>query len=96
MKPWLFWLLWTLDAVVALVFVYFFLAGIGDHTVSSFNIVLWLGILAFLAAVLGGSWVLRRKGHGILAYCVLALVAVPALSGAALFAIVVLSGERMN
>jgi hypothetical protein len=49
----LFWLLWTWDALVASMFVCFFVIGIGDGAVSSFNIVLRWGILGSLAAILG-------------------------------------------
>ena len=46
-----FWILWGIDAVVAAIFVLFFLIGIGDGTVSSFNIALWAGTLIALAGV---------------------------------------------
>ena len=74
-----FWALWIIDALVAAVFVYFFLIGIGDHTVSSFNIGLWLGILAILGAILGGTLFLRAKNFTKVALAVLCLIAIPAL-----------------
>ena len=78
MKFW-FWALWLIDALVASVFVYFFFVGIGDGTVSSVNIGLWLTIFAVLGGILGGSFVLRSKNLGILALCALCVIALPAL-----------------
>jgi hypothetical protein len=36
-----FWMLWGWDALIASVFVYFFLVGLADGSVSSFNAGLW-------------------------------------------------------
>src|ERR1051326_3740906 len=59
----IFKILWSIDALTALVFVVFFIIGIGDGTVSSFNIMLWLLILGILAAVLIGRLSLRLRGR---------------------------------
>jgi len=72
-----FWILWGFDALIALVFLYFFFIGIGDGSVSSFNMGMWLLILSGLAAVLGGSFLLNRYQHMIIAKLVLCLVALP-------------------
>jgi hypothetical protein len=72
-----FRILWGIDAVVALVIIYFFFVGIGDGSVSSFNMGLWLLILSALAIVLGGSLWLRRKQQPVLANLLLLVVAVP-------------------
>jgi hypothetical protein len=96
MKSWLFWLLWVFDALVASVFVYFFCVGLGDGTVSSFNIVLWLGILGALAVILGGGFLLHWRGYWILAMCVLAVLALPALASGLFFLVVVISNPRWN
>jgi hypothetical protein len=57
----LYWLLWGWDALIALVFVVFFVWGLADGTVFSFNILLWIGTLAVLGGVLSGSSWLRRR-----------------------------------
>lgn len=72
-----FRILWGIDAVVALVIIYFFFVGIGDGSVSSFNMGLWFLILSVLAIVLGGSLWLRRKQQPVLANLLLSVVAVP-------------------
>ncbi len=69
----------VVDAVTALVELYFFFIGLADGSVSSFNIGLWLGILAIVAAVLGGGWMLNGNGRRGAANAVLAILAVPAL-----------------
>jgi hypothetical protein len=68
-----------IDAVVAAVVLAFFAIGVADGSVSSFNIVLWLAILAVLAAVLAGGVALHGRGYGKAALAVLAVVAIPGL-----------------
>ena len=75
----MFWLPWGVDVVVALVFVYFFFVGLGDGSVSSFNIVLWLLILCVSAAVVGGSLALRASGRTVLAIALVTIIAVPSV-----------------
>lgn len=75
----LFKIIWILDAVAALVVLYFFFTGFTDGTVSGRNAGRWLLILAALAGVLGGSLWLRHHGLTSFAYALLCLVAVPAL-----------------
>ena len=75
----MFWLPWSVDVVVALIFVYFFFVGLGDGSVSSFNIVLWLLILCVSAAVVGGSLALRASGRTVLAIALVTFVAVPSV-----------------
>ena len=75
----LFWTLFSVDAVVAAIVLAFFFAGLGDGSIDSFNIVLWLTILAILAAILGGGWLLKSNGHPLLASVILLILAIPGL-----------------
>lgn len=75
----MFWLPWGIDLVVALIFVYFFIVGLGDGSVDSFNIVLWLAILFVSVAVVGGSLALRASGRTVLAVALATIVAVPSV-----------------
>ncbi len=75
----LFWSLYGVDAVIALIAVYFFLAELSEGRVGSFNILPWLAILGGLAAILGGGLRLKSSGHQRLATGVLLIPAVPAL-----------------
>lgn len=92
----LFRLLFGLDGLAALVVLYFFVAGLADGSVSSFNIELWLGLLLGGAAVIGGGVALRAAGRRRLANAVLALLAVPVALYLLFFAVVILSGESWN
>ena len=87
-------ILLAIDILTALVIVYFFLAGLADGSVSSFNMHIWLGILAALGAVFGIATALRRASHPIFANLVLAILAVPALLYVLFIAMFVLSGAR--
>lgn len=91
-----FWVRWSIDTVVAGVFVRFFFVGLGDHSVSSFNIVLWLGILAVLAVVVGGSLVLKATGRRAAAVVVAPLVAAPATLFALFWIVIIVSNPRWN
>jgi len=76
-----FGILFGIDSIIALVAVYFFVVGLTDGSVSSFNMLLWLALLGGIAAVLGGSILLTRSGYRRRAN---ALLLVPALPGFAL------------
>lgn len=75
----IFWILWAFDALFVLGWVCFFMIGLADGTVSSFNILLWLGILTVLFSIMGGSILLRYKGLSPIAYVLLGLLAIPTL-----------------
>jgi len=76
MKLW-FWFLWSIDAVIAAVALYFFFSLAAGGRVGSFNILPWLAILASLATVVGGSVWLRSAGQHALAIVLLLLLAIP-------------------
>jgi len=90
-----FWTLWVIDALVAAIFVYFFVVGLADGTVSSFNIVEWLGILGALAGILGGSLWLKSKSMAT-AIILLLVLAIPAILALLLLIVVLISNPRWN
>jgi hypothetical protein len=89
----LFWIFWGIDAFVASILVYFFFVGLGDGSISSDNIVLWLVILLGLAAVLLGSYWLFVHQYTIAAKLLLSLVAVPGLLYALFMGLVLFGGN---
>jgi hypothetical protein len=91
-----FWILWGFDALIALVFVMFFIWGLADGSVSSFNILLWLGILAALGGILGGSSWLRNAGRQRAAKAVLMTLAFPGAMAVLFFLIVLIAQPRWN
>ncbi len=75
----LFWTLWIMDALAALIVLYFFFIGLADGTVSSRNAGLWLVMLLALTGVLGGSYYFFSHDQLRIAYIILSLLAIPAL-----------------
>jgi hypothetical protein len=91
-----FWIFWGIDAVIALVFLIFFVIGLADGSVSSFNIVLWLGILLALGGVLWGGPALRAAGQRGAALAVVLLLAVPGILFALFFLLLIILNPRWN
>jgi len=92
----MFRILWGVDVVAALTALAFFVIGIDDGTVSSFNIMLWLALLAGLAAIVFGSNALQVRGQRGLAFILAAVPGVPVLLGCLFFALLLASGVRWN
>ncbi len=74
-----FWIVFGIDVIAALATFYFFIVGLGDGSVSSFNMGLWLAILAGVVAILGGGWVLNGKGRRRAAIGVLSILGIPSV-----------------
>jgi hypothetical protein len=91
-----FWVLWSFDALVAAVVVFFFLWGLADGTVSSFNIMLWLGMLAFVGVVVAGSLALQNAGRTTAAFSLLFVLAIPGFGFALFLAAVLILQPRWN
>jgi hypothetical protein len=92
----MFRMLWGVDVVAALVALAFFVIGIDDGTVSSFNMMLWIVLLAGLAVIVFGSNALQARGQRSLAFILAAVLAVPALLACLFFALLLVSGVRWN
>lgn len=92
----MFRMLWGVDVVAALVALAFFVIGIDDGTVSSFNMMLWIALLAGLAVIVFGSNALQARGQRSLAFILAAVLAVPALLACLFFALLLVSGVRWN
>jgi hypothetical protein len=91
-----FQVLWGIDAVVAAIFVCFFIIGLADGSVSSFNMGLWSVILGALAALLWGSQMLRGAGKEVLATTLLTVLAVPSLQVGLLFLLILILQPKWN
>ena len=84
------------DLLVALVVVYFFVIGLADGSVSSFNMNLWLGLLAAVAGTIGGGWLLNAKGRRGVAIAVLSILAVPGVLYGLFVLLVIVAQPRWN
>lgn len=91
-----FWILWGFDAIIALVVLYFFFIGLGDGSVSSFNMGLWLMMLAAVAAILFGSLWLQSHNRLSLAKGILSILAVPGFLCLLFLLVVLVSKPRWN
>ena len=91
-----FWIPWAVNAVVASVLLFFFLWGLADDSVSSFNIGLWLLMLGVAAVVLGGSLALKAADSVKLAKALVMVFAIPGVVLGLFFAVIVLVPGRWN
>ena len=83
-------------SIALLIALYFFGVGLADGSVSSFNIVLWVGLLGGLLAIVVGGWLLNTRGHRGAAIFLLALLTVPAILAALFFLLIVILQPRWN
>jgi hypothetical protein len=86
----------VIDVLIALVFVAFFLIGLVDGSVSSFNIGLWLMILAAAAAILLGAQALHASGRTGLAIALALLPALPVLFACMVFLALIATGAQWH
>lgn len=92
----LFRILLGINVITAAVMGYFFVIGLNDGSVSSFNTRLWLVTLLGIAAILGtGAW-FRAKGRHSAANVVLMILAVPAFLFAAFMLAIIILQPRWN
>lgn len=87
-----FWTLWGFDALLSLIVLYFFFVGLADGSVSSFNMGLWLLILAIVSAVMLGSLWMKSNNYLSLAKIILGIFAVPGLLYG-LFIVIMMTGN---
>jgi len=91
-----FRILWIIDVALGIMAAVFFVMGIGDGSVSSFNIVMWLLLLAVLASIVFGSRALNENGHRTLATALAAVPAIPAIIGSVGLIAAFMMGGRWN
>lgn len=84
-------ILLIIDALAALVLYGFFFIGLGDGSVSDYNMGLWLLIPFGVTALLAGGWIFRANGKPGVATALLLPPAIPAaLYGVFLLLILIL------
>lgn len=93
---WVYRGLLGLDGVVAAVIVYFFMLGLIDGSVSSFNARLWMTILAGVLIVVGGGVALHRARRTVLASLLLMVLAVPGGLYALFVPMLLITNPRWN
>lgn len=91
-----FRLLFLFDLAVGAVVLFFFFWGLSDGSVSSFNIGLWLGILAAVGGILAGGYFLNANGNRPLAIILLLVLAIPGLLYALFVLLIIILNPRWN
>ena len=84
------------SALTTMVAVAFFVIGVGDGSVSSFNLTLWLALLSAMSLSLWGGYALRVRGRSRLAIAALAVTAVPGVFAALFILLVLITQPRWN
>jgi tellurite resistance protein TehA-like permease len=91
-----FRILWWIDIAVALVVGTFFLVGLGDGSISSFNAGLWALLLLVVAVVVFGSRALYVAGHHRLAKVLALVLAVPGIIAVLFIVLILVTQPRWN
>ncbi len=84
------------SALTTLVAVAFFAIGLGDGSVSSFNLALWLALLGVMGLSLWAGYALNARGKRGLAIAALAVTAVPGIFAALFLLLVLVTQPRWN
>lgn len=92
----LFWILWGIDVLIALIALYFFFVGLADGSVSSFNMGIWSLLLIGLAVVVFGSLWLKSIEQLGLAKGLLCILAIPGILYALFVLMLIIGKPRWN
>ncbi len=88
----LFGTLFALNLLAALVAFGFFIIGLADGTVTTFNILIWAAMLGLLFSMPFAAWLVRLRGHRRLGtILLLPLAGVAVLGGVAMLVLMVIS-----
>ncbi len=96
MKVWLFWIFGGIDVLICIIVAVFFFLGLVDGTVSSFNIRIWITILAALAFIIAGSFWLKMLGYPGFGTMLLLVLAIPGLLYGLFILLVVITKTSWN
>lgn len=91
-----FRLLIALNALVAAGVLFFFLWGLSDGTVSSFNGGLWLALLAVTVLSFGGGNVAYAKNNRVVSAILLSILALPGIAFLFIILVLLLTNPRWN
>lgn len=91
-----FWIPWGIDVLIAAIAVFFFLWGLADGSVSSFNIGIWTILLGALAALVAGTLWLKSNGRPGVATVLAWVLAAPGLLVGVFFFVLIVSNPRWN
>jgi Na+/melibiose symporter-like transporter len=87
---------WVIDVITTAVILFFFVIGLGDGSVSSYNIALWAAMIILPIALLIGSYILKTKSRLKQANWLLAIMAVPVFLFFLFYVVLILSNPKWN
>jgi len=96
LKLWFFWILWGIDALICAIVVVFFLLGLADGSVSSFNTGIWIAILAALVVIIAGSLWLKVVGHPVFGTAFLLALGIPGILYGLFIFMAIITKSRWN
>jgi hypothetical protein len=91
-----FWIALGIDTVIGFTFLFFFLVGIADGSVTSLNMRLWIAVLAALTALVVACLTLYVKHRHRLATGLALTLAAPAVLAGILFLVTLVLNPRSN
>ncbi|MEO6000896.1 MAG: hypothetical protein ABIN89_28885 [Chitinophagaceae bacterium] len=91
-----FKIFWSIDAIASLIILYFFVDGLLDGTVSSFNMGIWLALVFGVVVIMLGSIWLRIHQLPGFAIALLLVLAIPALLYLTFILIMMFGNGRWN
>jgi len=91
-----FWILWSFNALMALVPISFFFIGLTDGSIDDSNMGIWMIILLVVAAILGGTYWLKTRNQMKAAKVLLVVAAIPSCIALLFMAIVTFGDVRWN
>ena len=86
----------AVDVAALFLALYFFVVGIADGSVSSFNILLWLGVLGGISAIIAVGYTLKTNERRGPANAVLAVLALPSIAAALFVVTLLIAQPRWN
>lgn len=87
----MFGILFAINVAAGLAALAFFIIGLGDGTVTSFNILIWAAMLGVLFSMPWAAWLMRLRGRERLGTLLLLPVALPALAAGAMVLVMIVS-----
>jgi hypothetical protein len=92
----IFWMLWGLDLLLSLAFIFVFVRKLIQLSVPVLKVRRWINLLRVPVIFLGVPIWLRHIGHGVIAACILVIPAVLALLGGLLYQVLSTTKIRWN
>ncbi len=96
MKLWFFWIFWGIDALISTIVAIFFLLGLSNGSVSSFNSGIWIAIWAGLAVIIVGSLWLKAVGYPVLGTILLLVLSIPGILYGLFILLIIVTKPRWN